>query len=351
MDASERLAAWLAGELDADERIALEAELARDPELRADLEAMRRADTHLAELHSPEPTAGFDQRLDERMTATLAEVLGDPEAEPRAGSSAPAGEDAFTARRRDRSSRRMQAMVGVAAAAVVLVGSGVLLSSLGSFGGDDDAETAEDSGASSLSGTAELESDASDEAVESEAFVADGPVVVADDRTLDDDDLDELLAGGELDVVASQRYDEDLGRDVAARFQSDLGVRAAQEGGPTDRDEAGDAGDAGVTAEDDAAQESAEDGDLDTSSGPELFTRDGAPLAPAAAADVARCLDEVLSAEPEAIPAYAELASYEDAEAIVLGLVTLDPDTGAFTRNELWVLDRATCQLLRFVQG
>jgi hypothetical protein len=364
VDASERLAALLAGELDADERIALEAELARDPELRADLRAMERADARLAELRSPEPTAGFEQRLDERMTATLAEVLGDTEDEPgTAGSSAAAAGDPFTARRRERTSRRMQALIGVAAATVVLAGGGVLVSSLGSLGGDDAAEMADDSAMSDSAGSAESESDASDEALESQALesqalVLDGPVVVAEDRTLDDDDLDELLAGGELEVVASQQYDGDLGRELAGRFQSDLGVRAPQGDAAADqeRDDSGDDdgdddGDDGGEGDGAAQEESTEDGDTAVSSVPELFTREGSPLEPAAAEAVARCLEEVLSAEPGAIAAYAELATYQDAEAIVLGLVTLDPETDAFTRSELWVLDRSTCQLLRFVQG
>jgi len=244
-------------------------------------------------------------------------------------------------------------MIGVAAAAVVLAGSGVLLSSLGSFGGDDAAEMAEDAGRADATGSAEPESDASEESLQAEAFVTDGPVVVAEDRTIDDDDLDELLGGGELDAVASQRYDDDFGREVAGRFQSDLGARAPRESGVADldRDDSGGDGEGSDGAEDDAPQEgSTEDGDVAVSGVPELFTRDGAPLEPDATADVARCLEEVLSADPGAIPAYAELATYQDAEALVLGLVTLDPETGAFTRSELWVLDRATCQLLRFVQ-
>lgn len=360
MDASERLAALLADELDADERIALEGELARDPELRADLEAMERADAGLAELRSPEPAARFEQRLDELMTATLAKVLGDAGDAPRTGHGrSGASEDPFTARRRDRTSRRMQAMISVAAAAVVLVGSGALLTSLGSLSGDDAAEMAEDSGLSDSAGSAEQERDTSDEALESEASVIDGPVLVAEDRTLDDDDLDGLLAGGELDVVASQGYDADLGREVAGRFQSDLGAGAPREGGQADldrddradgEDSAESSGDSDDPAEDGAREESAEDGDVAASRVPELVTRDGAPLEPDAAADVARCLEEVLSAEPDAIPAYTELATYQDAEAIVLGLVTLDPETGTFSRSELWVLDRASCQLLRFVQ-
>ncbi len=342
MDASERLAALLADELDAHERIALEAELARDPKLRAARDAMERADAHLDELGSPEPAAGFEQRLDDRVTTVLDELLGEAEQQPRTGSTAPgSSSEGFTARRRARASRRTQTMIGLAAAAVVLAGSGALLTSLG---GDDSAEMADDSGAFSTTDEAERDTAATDESADAEAFGAAGPVVVAQERTLDDDDLDELLAGGELEVVAAQRYDEDLGRDVAGRFQAELGVRAPQDAA-ADQDLDHDDG----ALEDAPAPESAED---DTAPvGPELITRDGSPLPAADAADLVRCLDEVLAAGPGAIPAYAELATYQGEEALALGLVTLDPETAAFTRSELWVLDRATCQLLRFAQG
>jgi hypothetical protein len=339
VDASERLAALLAGDLDADERIALEAELARDAELRADLEALERADAHLERLPSPEPPAGFEQRLDDRVTATLAEVLGAPEEQLRTGSTGQGVGNEFTARRQRRASRRMQAMVGVAAAAVVLVGSGVLLTS---FGGDDDAETADDTGMFTTTDSAD---DADEEAADADEVVAGGPIVVAEDRTLDADDLDDLLAGGELEQVAAQGYDAGLGQQVAGRFQAELGVREpAVEARPDDLD----AADEDRALQEAPAEESAEDGSVAL---PELFTRDGASLSPAEAADLARCLEEVVGADPDAIPAYAELATFEDADAIVLGLVTPDPETGAFTRNEVWVLDRATCQLLRFAQG
>jgi hypothetical protein len=352
VDASDRLAALLAGELDADERLALEAELARDPELRADLSAMERADEHLAELRSPEPPAGFEQRLDDRLAATLTEVLGAPDTRPHGGGTATsttvAAGDVFTARRRDRASRRMQTMIGVAAAAVVLVGSGVLFTS---FGGDD---TADESAMFETMDADDGATDESDAAAEG-AFVTDGPVVVADGRTLDDDAIDELLTSGELDLVASQGYDESLGRDVAERFQSDLGARSTPDGGSADLETDEEIADTPET-EDAPDEGSADDRDQDVPAGEvftgrELVTRDGTSLPATDAADVTRCLDEVLGGDPDAIPAYVELAGYQDTEVVVLGLVTLDPETDTFARNEVWVLDRATCQLLRFSQS
>jgi hypothetical protein len=195
------------------------------------------------------------------------------------------------------------------------------------------------------------ESDAAGEG----ALVTDGPVVVADGRTLDDDTIDELLTGGELDLVAAQGYDESLGRDVAERFQSDLGARSTQDDAAADP-EMDEATEDTPETEDAPDEESAEDRDQEVPAeeaftGRELVTRDGTSLSATDATDVARCLDEVLGGDPDAIPAYVELAGYQDTEVVVLGLVTLDPETDTFARNEVWVLDRATCQLLRFSQS
>jgi hypothetical protein len=35
---------------------------------------------------------------------------------------------------------------------------------------------------------------------------------------------------------------------------------------------------------------------------------------------------------------------------VVVGLVTYDPTTDAYTRPEVWILSREDCQLLRFSQ-
>jgi hypothetical protein len=63
-----------------------------------------------------------------------------------------------------------------------------------------------------------------------------------------------------------------------------------------------------------------------------------------------RCLDDLLTAESRVIPTYVEFVSFDDEEAIVFGLVTLDPATGAYTRTEAWVLRRSDCRMLRFSQ-
>jgi hypothetical protein len=349
VDASERLAALLAGELDADERIALEAELARDPELRASLAAMERADARLREVSSPRPSEGFDQRLDAALAITLDEVLGTEDPTVRAGSTAAgATGDVFTAKRRERASRRTHALIGVAAAAVVVVGTGALL---GTFGDDDRGD------ASSMIETMDAD-DAGDAAGDDMAsedltLALDGPIVVAEGRSLDNGDLDDLLAGGELGSVRSQGLDDTVGRGVAERFQAELGAQPLRSGAvaeqESDRDEAGDVPQEESAPTDDT--EMADDADADETGGAELVTRDGAPVPGEAAADIARCLDEVLGADGDAIPAYTELATYEDDEVIVFGMITVDPDTGTFSRNEVWVLERTTCDVLRFSQG
>jgi hypothetical protein len=351
VDASERLAALLAGELDADERIALEAELARDPELRASLAAMERADLRLREVSSPRPSEGFDQRLDAVLANTLDEVLGTENVTAREGSTAAgATGDVFTAKRRERASRRTHALIGVAAAAVVVVGTGALL---GTFGDDDRGDDA-----SSMIETMDADDadDAGDDAASEDLTLAlDGPIVVAEGRSLDNGDLDDLLAGGELGSVRSQGFDDTLGRGVAERFQAELGARSLRSGAAAeqelDRDEAGDVPQEESAPTDDSEMADDADTDADGTGGAELVTRDGVPVPGEAAADIARCLDEVLGADGDAIPAYTELATYEDDEVVVFGMITVDPDTGTFSRNEVWVLERTTCDVLRFSQG
>lgn len=365
MDLPDRLAARLAGELDADERAAFEAELARDPELRAALAAMQRADQELAELSSPEPPEGFEDRLDAAVRGAVDEVLGGtaPDAAATAGPDAitgragPAGstvvgEDALARRRRDRRERRMRVVTGVAAGAILLVGGGVLLNQIGMGGGDDAAFTTsmDDSGDAGMD--ADQEEAAEDEAA-MESIGPMGPSIVADERDLDDDALDALLQGEEITSLRADGVDPQTGRDLAARFQAALGaIPAPGDGGGGDETPAEDA----PTAEaDDAADtevtEEGEDGGAAGEGAVELVTRDGRRLPDEAADDVARCLGELLQATPDAIPVYAELGSYDGVDAIIFGLVTLDPTTERFSRGEVWAVARTDCQVLRFSQG
>jgi hypothetical protein len=325
VDPAERLAAYLAGDLDADEHTALEAELARDAALRGELAGMRRADAALAELSSPTPPVGFEDRLRAALAPVLAGELGS-DADHATAVAAPASPtgDELAARRRQRRERpRWVPVLGGVAASLVLVAAGISAVSL--LRGDD----AEDGFAVTMDAM-------TDDAGAPEAD-GDGPVVVTEGRSLDSDDADDLLAGPVLDELVGRELDPATGAELAERWSAQLGADATTALQlPSDERAEGDVPDA--AADDEAVEETA-------------------PAEEAAAADVddgtaiARCLTELLGGGDAAIPAYVELATFEDRPAIVFGLVSVDPATGAFTRPEVWILDRADCQVLRFSQG
>ncbi len=306
MEPEERLAAYLDGELDVDERTALEAELASDPALRARLELLQRADGVLASLSSPTPPHGYEERLRTHVDAVLADVLPAPAADV----TAPID---LAAVRAGRSTPRWIPMtVGAAAGLLVLVGGGLVLTD-GWFAGGDDADVGADAG------MATMEAD--------DAAVADGPMgptVVLDGRSLTADEVDDLLEHPAMVMIADQRLSGPDAEAAGQRFQQLLG---ASVGPPSDGDAAG---------------EDQEDG---TGTATESMPR---PDEPAEA--IARCLDELLAADAGAIPTYAELATVDGAPVVLLGLVTRDPATSAHTRAEIWTLDRETCQVLRFAQ-
>ncbi|HEX9765268.1 MAG TPA: RseA family anti-sigma factor, partial [Nitriliruptorales bacterium] len=109
METGERLSAYLAGELDADETAALEVELAGDPALRARLERIRAADQALRSLPPVAPPAEFSMRLRE----ALAHEVTRHEASP--------GADELAQRRLRRDGRIHRFVgLGVAAAAVAV---------------------------------------------------------------------------------------------------------------------------------------------------------------------------------------------------------------------------------------
>jgi hypothetical protein len=370
VDPADRLAAYLADELRADERAELEAALARDPGLRRMLAAMRRADGAVARLDPPTPAPGFDDRFDAAVDAVLAETL-DPSGTANdahgAWSHRQAADDELAARRR----RVPTAALGAAAAGLVLLVGGVVITQLV---GDDRSATEQ-----ALDTDADV---ADEEAADVEGV--DGPTVVADDREVDADDLDALLAADELTGLADQRLDELTGGDLARAYQVQLGQQPelqafddaqddAQDTAPEDAptadapDAAGDqdgddSGDAEVAPEAEMEADQPEDGVddedarrqrgtvLDPEDLPEVRTREGEPLDDDATQDLARCLGEVLAGGPGAIPVYAELATFDGEDAVVLGLLTTEPASGAFTRREVWALSRDDCQVLRFSQ-
>ncbi len=342
METPDRLAAYLADELDPDDRRALDDELARDGRLRAELAAMRRADDALAGLSTPTPDDGFDARLDVFVDGVLAELdavtdATASEAElatqavPTAGAEptrrATTDEPAPGTTGTDRSR-----WVLAAAAAVILL-AGVGVATLQPFGGDDGPSSGAE--LSSLG-----DQDASDEvATESDDGVASAegvlalplqPTIVDEQRDLDDEDLDRLLSDPTVTEVAAARLDRDTGTEFGLQLQRQLGQPA---GDDTDS-AAGDMDDAGTER------------DVDR-----LFTRAGEPVDETLLADTERCLRTLLEAGPTAIPAYVELATVEGQPALIYGLVTIDPQDDGFTRREIWTLERSSCQVLRFAQA
>jgi hypothetical protein len=314
VDPAERLADYLAGELDADERAALEAELARDPRLRAQLDAIRQADAALGQLASPVPPEGFEQRLRTALEDELERQLA-PAVRPAA---APADE---LARRRE---RRFPAWVPrlAGAAAVLVLLAGVLVTT--GLPGTDDAVFEAADAPDVAADDAPVAEDAPDEPVEGapEAMAApgDGPVLMAADRELDEELLAGIVAGPELLEVAQRRLDTEAGRALALRWRDTLRAEAPVAPEPDDADHA------------------------------ELRVFSDDPIGPAEREVIDRCLDAILDDAEPAIPAYVELARYAGQDAIVVGLVTRDPATAAFTGTEVWVVDRDTCEVLRFTR-
>lgn len=359
MERAERLTAYLAGELSADERGALEAELARDAQLRADLEAIRRADGALA---AQPPTAlpdGARDRLLAALEPTLTSELG-----PR--QDATVVRDELAVRRRATARRSwVMALGGVAAAltAVAIIGP-----TLGGVGGADQ-EVASDMGSEAM-----LESEGGGEEAGSAPAAPVGPTLVGSGRVIDEDGAAELLAAGEVEAVVAQDLSPDdaetLGGAWAVAFGS--GTESDSEFGAMELEDASggqdEAGDVAESAADPAADDgAAAEGEAGGDGAAEVpYTEDSRTSAAvptavadlqilgdvdrAAREDVARCLAQVLEGATSAVPVLAELVTFEGEPAVAFALVTPDAD-GAITRREVWVLAREDCQTRYWQQG
>ena len=380
MDAAERLADYLAGELDADEHAAVEAALARDPALRAGLAHLRRADAALTALSSPTPPAGFEARLQAALAPELAHQLG-ASRPAAAGTTVPTpGEriaaDAAAAARARREARAngvrtwrwLPAFGGIAASLLLLV---VAVSVVGPLGGDDAdevaagdaelletaddqdgaAEDAMDDAVDELDATgdrdASQEEAAEDgpEAAEDRAIMeADegetvagvtvpGPEVVADGRDLAPAEVDDLLAVPAVATLTAERLGEPEGTALAAAWTAQLGARSPLDAAITSDD-----------ADDDADEEAPA-----TDIAPALLA-----LLPAERAAVSGCLTEVLASDrqdgPAAIPTYVELVTVTGEPAVAYVLVVPDA-TGRFTTPQAWVVARDDCRVLATAGG
>jgi anti-sigma factor RsiW len=343
VDAAERLADYLAGELDADERAALEAELARDAGLRARLDAMRGADTALTWLRSPEPPAGFETRLRDRLGPVLEGELARSPAEELASADSRARQRSVVPLRR----RWIPATIGAAAAGLLVLGGiGVVLS--GGFGsGDDSAEVTASGDAAEPTDDEAAMFDAAPEAAEEaeepaeERLTTVGPVLSVSDRVLTPEDVDALLDQPELTELTARELDPDAGGSLAAAW--DAGLIGLAAGGLADE-----------PSEDAPAADGQAEADADTPDAQppaaEVVLAGVREPEPAELAALDRCLGVLIDDAPEAIATYVEVADLDGRPALVIGLVTIDPATTRYTRAEIWALDRSTCEVLRFVQ-
>jgi anti-sigma factor RsiW len=360
----DRLAAYLAGELSADEHTALEAELARDAGLRAELAAMRRADDALA---GAAPTAlpdGARERLLAALEPVFEAELGDPLTADAAPAARPSGVpelDELAARRRVGNRRSWLLGAGGVAAAVAAVALvGPILGDLGS--GQDQADVAAMS-ADEARPESDVEATFDDAG---SAAVPVGPTVVGSGRAIDTDEVTELLAAGELEAVVARGLTVDDARGLGATWSTALGADSDALGGEfranaltaDDAEAETPAGspDAESAADDGADQESADEAaDLDGGdrATAEFGTADVQLLGDVSEQDledVGRCLSTLVTPASVLVPALVELVTYQGEPAIAFALVG-DAADGTVTRREVWILERQTCEVRYLRQG
>lgn len=327
MDTAQRLAAYLSGDLDADERTALEAELAGNPALRDRLERIRESDEALASLGEVELPDGFEQRLDAAVDGVLEEVLGDE----------------LSARRARR--RTMPGWVPALAAAAVaaVVGGGVVLSGLGVGGSDQALDTVGDDAAGDGAIAESFATGGGDAAGAAPAVP--GPRIVTDDRELASADLQALAANPELiELIAGVPVDDQpvtVARAWAGALGADVDELSAFEDQP-------------AAAEEDQATDSANrdtDGEAAAGTVSDPVVRFEGEPTEEDRRDVGRCLSQLYEdAAAPVVPLYAELATDADGnEVIVYAALARDAD-GDYQRVEVWMVERDDCTLRQFVQ-
>lgn len=310
VDDLERLTGYLDGSLTPDEQAAMEARIADDADLRALLAALARADHALGELVPTPLPEGARERLDGALAAAFDELLpphqpvqdhqrveaDDASLEPTTAEAAGRTVDELSRRRHTgRRSRLVPVTAGVAAGVVLLAGGIAGLSQL-SPGTDDRVAMQADSVEESAPEDAAALSGADD------GLAAELPVVMDAGRAVDAEEQPELLDDPGLLSLAQRGLSMEDGGELAAQVQQ------------------------------------------------RVFGADGATSA-ALPDELRRCLGELLDPGEQAIPVAIELVTLDGGDAAVFGLLTLDPDSGAFSRIEAWTLSLESCQVLRFDQS
>jgi len=339
VDDTDRLSSYLDGALEPDELQALEAELAGDAALRAELEALRQVDAWLQADLAVELPPGARQRLDERLGPVLRAAVteGTPPAAAAAPTPSPAQvrHDELAGRR---ARRRLPVAIGGVAAGLAVLAIGVVGIDrlLGPMGGEDESATMALDRESSEDRAELAEAMPEPEPPMPElAGLPELPIVVDDGRRVSGQDLQDLppdtsvlaqLTAAAIDGVQAER--------LAASAETRL-----FDGPPAtdDRDES--AGD-GTGADAESAPP-----------GPALTASDGRALSAEDTTAVRRCTAELPENPTVTIPVRIELLEVDGEPALEVGRVTADPATGAYTQVEVWTLERSSCQVLRVVRS
>lgn len=287
MNDGERLAAYLAGDLGDEERREVEAALGRDPELRAQLARIQRADEALAALPRAEPTAAFSERL----RASIATEL-------RSGTAEPTSLPDFTSRR-GRQRRTLAPVLVAAAAAAVIAVIGVSTGWVLRGASDFDAEVAMEDAAGSDVPVHATSNDFDDTELRRLAVNVETQYVIHPDTTVE-----------EAAPLGDSLIGQLLRRDQVAPTAETDGLTAVPE---ADVDEAD-------------AERPVDD-------------------------PVAACLPVIVeAADVPLVPVYVELATYEGAPAVIYAFVTEDPGSETYRRVEAWALAQDDCEVLGFAQ-
>jgi hypothetical protein len=289
----ERLAAYLANDLDPAERAEVEDALARDPDLRRHLEQIRGSDDALSSLAQPEPSAEFSARL----RAAVRDELRELEAtRPRT--------DELAVRREARR-RSLTPLVAAAAAAVAISFVGVTAGWL-LRGAADDQMLAFD--------------DAAPESAPAEIGTLDaGPTVtvIATGNDYGELELRRLAVNVDTQYIIHHETTADEAQPLADQLVGQLLRRQFD-----------------LTAE-----------------GSRMATDEDADSPDDSAADdpVAACLPGLLADATEPlVPVFVELARYQGEDAVIFVFVTEEPESRTYRRIEAWAVARDDCTVLGY---